>query len=182
MQIRELENVHDINNIKRIVTELSIDWKDTTQWFKDYPLENLDVFQDFILHSPLSLWAFQDKEMIGFVVSYDVSNILKIENAQDPILQYLLEKEYVDNKSVYIDILWIIKSMQERWIGVRLLWEIISQIKQQEFKNARCVVCLDSHSQENWIYKILEYLWLKIFETIKDSKWNNFGIYTMNLK
>jgi len=43
--------------------------------------------------------------MIGFVVSYDVSNILKIENAQDPILQYLLKKEYVDNKSVYIDIL-----------------------------------------------------------------------------
>jgi len=43
--------------------------------------------------------------MIGFVVSYDISNTLNIQKTQDPILQYLLQKQYLDSKSVYIDIL-----------------------------------------------------------------------------
>lgn len=182
MQIRQLENTQDLDDIKNLVQDLSI-WNDGLQeWFQDYPIENLDYFKDFILQSPLSLWVFEDKKMIGFVVSYDISNILNIEKAQDPILQYLLQKQYLDNKSVYIDILWIIQSMQNKWIGVRLLRSLISYIRQQEFKHIRCVVCTDSHAKNSNIYKILKYVWLEVFEKITDNKWNNFEIYKMNLK
>jgi ribosomal protein S18 acetylase RimI-like enzyme len=182
MQIRQLENIQDLDDIKNLVQDLSV-WKDTLQeWFQDYPIENLDYFKDFILRSPLSLWVFEDKKMIGFVVSYDISNILNIQNSHDPILQYLLEKQYLDNKSVYIDIFWIIQNMQNRWIGVRLLLSLINYIKQQEFKNIRCVVCTDSHNQNSNIYKILKYLWLETFDKITDSKWNNFWIYKADLK
>lgn len=182
MQIRQLENTQDLDDIKNLVQDLSV-WNNSLQeWFQDYPIENLDYFKDFILQSPLSLWAFQDKKMIGFVVSYDISNILNIEKAHDPILQYLLEKQYLDNKSIYIDILWIIQNMQNKWIGIRLLQSLMSYIKQQEFKNIRCVVCTDSHTQNSNVYKILKYLWLEIFEKITDNKWNNFEIYKIELK
>ena len=182
MQIRQLENIKDLDDIKNLVKDLSA-WNNTLQeWFQDYPIENLDIFKDFILQSPLSLWTYEDKKMIGFVVSYDISNILNIKKTQDHILQYLLEKQYLNNKSIYVDILWIINNMQNRWIDIRLFWEIISYTKQQEFKNIRCVVCLDSHSQDSVVYKGLKYLWANLFEKITDSKWNNFGIYKMNLK
>lgn len=182
MQIRQFTDDQDIQDIKNIVQELSFSQNNLQEWFQDYPVENLDYFKDFILQSPLSLWAFQDKKMIGFVVSYDISNILNIEKAQDPILQYLLQKQYLDNKSVYIDILGIIQNMQNKWIGVRLLLSLISYIKQQEFKNIRCVVCLDSHSQNSNIYKIINHIWFKEFEKITDSKWNHFIIYKMDLE
>lgn len=182
MQIRQLENIQDLNDIKNLVKDLSV-WKDNLQeWFQDYPIENLDYFKDFILQSPLSLWAFEDKKMIGFVVSYDINNILNIEIGQDPILQYLLQKQHLDNKSVYLDIFWVIQNMQKKWIGMRLLKLLLDYIKQQEFRNIRSVVCTDSHTQNSSIYKLFKYLWLEIFEKITDSKWNNFGIYKMDLK
>ncbi len=182
MQIRQFTDDQDIQDIKNIVQELSFSQNNLQEWFQDYPVENLDYFKDFILQSPLSLWVFQDKKMIGFVVSYDISNTLNIQKTQDPILQYLLQKQYLDSKSVYIDILWIIQNMQNKWIGVHLLRSLMNYIKQQEFKNIRCVVCLDSHSQNSNIYKILKYVWLEIFEKITDNKWNNFEIYKMDLK
>ncbi len=64
MKIRQLENNQDIDKIKEILTDLSVDWNDTKEWFKDYPLENLDIFKDFIIQSPLSLWAFETKRCL----------------------------------------------------------------------------------------------------------------------
>lgn len=182
MQIRQLENTQDLEDIKNLVQELSVWENDLQEWFQDYPIENIDYFKDFILQSPLSLWAFQDKKMIGFLVSYDISNLLNIQTAQDPILQYLLQKQYLNNKSVYIDILWVIQDLQNRQIGARLFLDLMENIKQQEFKNVLCAVCLNSHPDGSSIYKILDKIWFNIFEKITDSKWNNFVIYKMDLK
>ncbi len=119
--------------------------------------------------------------MLAFIVAYDIKNILSIKESQDPILQYLLQKQYLKNKAFYIDILWVIETMQERWIWINLLKEILSYTKQNEFKEMRCTVCSDSHSPNSSIYKILKYIWAKEFEKITDSKWNHFVIYKMNI-
>lgn len=181
MNSRKIENEKALNQIKEMIHDLSVDVDTKENGFINYPTTNIDLLKNMIIDSDFSFGRFDENDNISaFLLAYPIDKLSWEILDKDPIIHYIKTHINYPKNGIYLDMIWIVKEMQWKNIGIHLIREIKTKARRYGYEYMIAPIVISPHINTISI-KLVELEWLKYYDTIED-KWLTFGIYKYNLK
>ena len=65
MELQAFTSKHDLEQIKSLITDLSVDTGSKENGFVNYPVQNIDLFENLILDSDLCYGSFDQEHKLN---------------------------------------------------------------------------------------------------------------------
>lgn len=175
---KQFKHKKDLELIKEIIKELSVNIWDDKNWLCKYPIANIDILRDLIIDSELCFGLFDSNNNLNWcILAYKFDDLLKL-NQQDKIIEHLLKNEENYQKWIYLDMICIRENMQQKWIAKLFIKQLKSVIN-DNYNFILSPIILSPHRNE---ISIRLAIWNNFFLFDNFSyDWMEFWIYRLNL-
>jgi len=177
MELQAFTSKHDLEQIKSLITDLSVDTGSKENGFVNYPVQNIDLFENLILDSDLCYGSFDQEHKLNWcMLSYPVQEITDTLIANDELLTYI-KSNYPD--SIYADIVWITREVQRNWRWNLFLAELYDRAMDRGYKSIVGVVVMSPHRNDISMNLLKSLGWRKA--EMYDANGLTFWIYKIGI-
>ncbi len=177
MELQAFTSKHDLEQIKSLITDLSVDTGSKENGFVNYPVQNIDLFENLILGSDLCYGSFDQEHKLNWcMLSYPVQELADTLVAHDTLLTHI-KNNYPD--SVYADVVGVSRDVQNKWRWSMFLMELYVRAMEHGHKSLVGPVVINPHVNDISIYLLKSLGWR--MEEMYDANGLTFGIYKIDI-